>query len=193
MFDERAQLAKGLVVFGNQEQRIVAEPGWTARLAGQSPAAGPLGLEPDRPGGIGERQRAAKRGPPAIVRSGRERFQDLAIVGLVVGGLTGIPRRKDPGAPPRASTVRPESSATTHTDSARASSEAFLRALPANVSASSTTSGAPGKSSTERMSSRSSERLGSHGGAMSSAISLHFLRLREPSTSTIDFISGSLP
>ncbi len=59
-----------------------------------------------------------------------------------------------PGAPFRASTVRPESSARTHWPRATASSDAFLRALPAKLAASSTTSGASGKSSSDRMSSR---------------------------------------
>ena len=145
MFDERAQLAEGLVIFGDQEQRIIAEPGRSAGLACQPPAAGSLGFEPDRSGRIGESQGAAKRRAAAVVGRFDERLEHLAIVGLVIGGLTGVPRRKDPGAPPSASTVRPESSAITQTENARASSEAFLRALPANVSASSTTSGASAK------------------------------------------------
>ena len=151
MLDERAQLAEGLVVFGNQEQGIIAEPrrsrgprGSFARGRHPRLRAGSFRKDRRAPG-------AAKRRAAAVVGGFGERLQHLAIVGLVIRGLTGVPRRKDPRRTSSASTVRPESSATTQADSARASSDAFLRALPANVSASSTTSGAAAKSSTERI------------------------------------------
>ena len=67
VLDQRAQLAECLVVFGDQEQRIVAEP------------AGPRGSRVNRPrqapsassrivaGGIGQGQRAAKRRAAAVI------------------------------------------------------------------------------------------------------------------------------
>src|SRR5271168_1369814 len=90
VFHEWAQLAEGLVVLGNQEQRIVAEPLPAPRLAGNEPAASAGGLEPDRSGRIGQRERAAKGGAPALVGHADHGLEQLAIIGLVVGWLAGI-------------------------------------------------------------------------------------------------------
>ena len=151
MLDQRAQLAEGLVVLGDQEQRIVAEPGRPARLAGQSAAAGALGLEPDRSGGSASASAQRNAAPRRSSGVSRESLEHLAIVGLVVGGLAGVPRREDAGRTVEG-VDRQARIVGEHPDrSARASSDAFLRALPAKVSASSTTSGAAGKSSTERI------------------------------------------
>src|ERR1043166_2285374 len=87
-----------------------------------------------------------------------EEFPDLS---AAAESLSSAANRAEctPGAPPRASTSNPESSASTRTfprgmaafsapvcRSQRASSSAFLAALPAKVGASSITAGAPGKS-----------------------------------------------
>ena len=44
MFDERAQLAEGLVIFGDEEEGVVPESAWATGLAGQSSAAGAFGF-----------------------------------------------------------------------------------------------------------------------------------------------------
>ena len=160
VLDERAQLAEGLVILGDQKERIVAEAAGAAGLARQPPAAEPLG---SRAGSSRSGQPAPRRSETprrdrssAIVVHGR---QQLAIVGRVVAGLAGVARREDAGRTvqgvDRQAGIVGEDPAAER----RASSAAFLRALPANVSASSTTSGAPGNSSTERISSRASRAI----------------------------------
>src|SRR5262249_5199990 len=53
MLDERAQLAEGPMIFGDQEQRIVTESARAAGLTRQSAAAVRFGLQADGAGGVG--------------------------------------------------------------------------------------------------------------------------------------------
>ena len=188
VLDQRAQLAESFVIFGDQEQRIVAEPRRPAWLAGQTAR----GRHPRLRAGSFRRDRQApsaqRNAAPAAVVGGlsrgrpapcdcwprhswaRRRTAPKRRPGhRPVRRLSGPNRRRRPrptapGPAPRPSCGRCRRTCR-HPRRPRAR---------------------PGKSSTERIISRSRDRLGSQGGAISSAISLHFLRLREPRTSTID-------
>ena len=72
-----------------------------------------------------------------------------------------------------------------------AASLAFLRALPAKVSASSTVSGRSGNSASVLTVSDASRGEGSHGGAMRAAISRPFLTLRVARISVAGVMAGS--
>src|SRR5438094_62473 len=63
--------------------------------------------------------------------------QPLAVA-LIIGILARVARRADPGAPPSASTSRPESSATTSPSNARDASEALSFAFSSKVAPDST-------------------------------------------------------
>ncbi len=95
MFDERAQLAERLVVFRNQEERIIPEAPRAAFLTRHAPAADSLGLETDRSRRISQRECAAECRAPAFVGNIGERFENLAIIGLIILGLTRVTRRVD--------------------------------------------------------------------------------------------------
>ena len=61
VLDQRAQLAESLVIFGDQEERVITEARRAPRLADDPPAAGGYGFEPDpaRRIGHGQAQRNA--------------------------------------------------------------------------------------------------------------------------------------
>src|SRR5262245_336913 len=90
MLHEGPQLAKRLVILGNPEKRVVAEPVRSPRLVDDSAAATGLDFGPNGSRGIGQRQRTDERGPAPLVGHVGERFEQLAVVGLVVAVLAGI-------------------------------------------------------------------------------------------------------
>jgi len=179
-----SQLGEGLVIARRHEQRIVTEaalPSWRHVKVAVAHAFEHAGLG----GGRGrihldQRQHTAK--PRRALRSRRgsqqaEHFGVVVRVGRVAGVPSGVAplagaassaaKRAEctPGAPPSASTSKPESSASTKSRgfgvhpcagrrccSQRARTVAFLVALPAKSGASSTTGGASGKSTRERYS-----------------------------------------
>ncbi len=139
--DDRAELTERLVVFRNEEERVVAESVVTARRMGDPTAttltgAGQNPRLADRPA----RPAQTKRGRAAI-RPGASAIrprEELAVVGLVVAMNAGITRGVDArravegvNGQPRVVRQNPMPRVLL------AVSDAFLRALPAKVSASS--------------------------------------------------------
>ena len=184
MLDEGAQLAEGLVVFGNQEQRIIAE----TRLARGARGSIVRGRHPRLRGGSFRKGSASARAQrnAAPRRSSGVSASASRTLRLLASSFVGSPAylaEKTPGARPvrrpsgpnRRRPPRPPAPGPAPTPSCGRCRRTCRHPR--------STSGAAAKSSTERIKSRPSDRLGSQGGAMSSAISLHFLRLREPRTS----------
>ena len=95
--DQRAQLAERLVIFGDQEQRVVAEPVRAAGLAGDPAAAGAGGFEADRAERVGQGQGADERRAAAVVGDVGEGVEELAVVRLVVAVRPGVAGRVDAG------------------------------------------------------------------------------------------------
>ena len=183
VLDQRAQLAEGLVIFGNQKERVVAEACRASWLADDPAAAGSFGFKANLARGIGNRQRAAERRPSPLVRDMRKGLPAACgcsrcrrRVRRHIGPRAH--RRRLSGHQPPVPNRRPEPNA-----QARASSLAFLRALPAKVSRSRLP---PERPETRRATDREAGEQVSRfpGGRINSAISRHFLVFRDPRTRT---------
>ena len=161
VLDQRAQLAKGLVVFGDQEERVVAEPRVSKSLADDPAPANALGFKANLARRVGHGQGGAERGGATFVGNRRECLQQLAVVRGVIAGLARIACREDTGRTLQGIDGQTRIVSQNPVAKRKASSAAFLRALPAKVSAFSSTSGAAGNSAIERIVSRASWGLSS--------------------------------
>src|SRR5262249_55236428 len=90
-----AEFAEGLVIFGDQEEWVVPEPMAASGLAGDPASARARGLGADLSAGVGQGERADKRGATPLIRLVGEGFEDLPVVGLVVAVTIRVSRRKD--------------------------------------------------------------------------------------------------
>ena len=123
MLDERAQLAEGLVVLAesgttdrSRTRPVLAARGSIARGRHPRPRAGSLRTDRPAPAHSETPRRGGRRG--LLVRAS----SSLRLLASSSVGSPAYRADKTPGAPPSASTVRPESSAMTQRESARASS-----------------------------------------------------------------------
>ena len=73
VLDQGAQFAKGLVIFGDQKERIIAKTGRAPWRVGDSSASGGLDLKPGGSPGVGQAKSAAKARPSFGVRAVHER------------------------------------------------------------------------------------------------------------------------
>ena len=160
VLDERAELAERPVIFRDQEQRVVSEPARAPGSPGQPSATRTFGLEPDGPEGSASARRKAKRGARGV--HPRRRRRPRAACGCwprrrrvrrhnapraLRGAAQGIHRQPGiVGDDPL--TERP------------GGQRGFLRALPANVSASSIDLGRTGNRPRERIASRDEPGVG---------------------------------
>jgi hypothetical protein len=93
VFDEGRKLSERSVVFGYQEQRVVSKPARTANLAENSPSASRFSLGANRPGRVGESERADEPRASISVGSSFQRGEQLSIIGRVVAVRPRISRR----------------------------------------------------------------------------------------------------
>ncbi len=138
--DHRGQLSERAVVFGDLEQRIVAESPVTGWFQANSTVAGTDALGSNAAHGIGQHQMANIMGRAALERSATKLIEQLGVVRRVRGALARKAGRKNSRSPASASTTRPLSSPSTQVFSFRACSTALSVAFAANESPVSSTS-----------------------------------------------------
>ena len=184
VLDERAQFAEGLVILGNQKQGIVAESLVAARFADDPAAAGAFGLEADLARGVGYRQ--AQRNAAPRRASGQAAMASRSLR-LLAASSQGSPAYRAESTPARRSRRRPP------IPSRRPGPE---RPVPGQARSPScgrcrrTCSRSRRSQERQEMhratgwSSPRARLFGSQEGWISSTISRHFLRLRDPSTRT---------
>src|SRR5579864_3368217 len=98
MLDPRAQLAKGPVILGDEEERIVPEATDPARLVRYDAVTAALGRGADLAAGVGHDGRADVIGGATLVWQRRQLGEQTGIVGLIVALLACVAGRVDAGA-----------------------------------------------------------------------------------------------
>ena len=94
MLHERREFTERLVVFRDEEQRVIAEPGRSAlRLTNDPTSTRAAGFKANRSARIGQRQGADERRAATLVGNVRQHGEHFSVVRLVVAVRTGIPRR----------------------------------------------------------------------------------------------------
>ena len=132
VFDVRTELAKGAVIFGDQEQGVVTEAAGAA-LVGDRAVATTFRYGMDLALRVGQGCGANVIGGRVVVGQWRQLGQETVVVGVVVAVSAGVPGRVDARPAIDAGTTRPLSSPMTQWPTQRASSAAFFWALAAKV------------------------------------------------------------
>src|SRR5699024_2538682 len=97
VFDGGAEFGEGLVVFADQEQRVVAEAGRAAGGVDDPAAARGLSLVADGAGGVDEAAGADERRASAFGGDVDERAEEAAVVRVVVAVGAGEAGDEDAG------------------------------------------------------------------------------------------------